>query len=181
MSKQKSKLQASTKAKKATKNSSSQLLAVISVRGQNNVHYNISYTLDLMNLRKLNNLTFIKTTPVSSGMLFKGKDWVTWGEVNVDMVTHVLSKWGRLAGKKNLTDAYVKKLTSGKYATISALAKALVALKAEIKDVPGLKSFFRLHPPSKGHKRGGIKKPFTVGGALGYRGEHINGLIKQMS
>ena len=178
MSKQKSKAQSSPKkATKASKTSSSQLLAVIRVRGRNNVHYNISYTLDLMNLRKLNNLTFIKTTPVSSGMLFKGKDWVTWGEVNVEMVTHVLSKWGR----KDLTDAYVKEHTKGKYANISALAKALVALKAEIKDVPGLKPFFRLHPPSKGHKRGGIKKPFTVGGALGYRGEEINGLIKQMA
>jgi len=175
MSKQKSKSQSSPK------KSASQLLAVIRVRGLNNVHYNISHTLDLMNLRKLNNLTFIKTTPGSSGMLFKGKDWLTWGEVNVDMVTHVLSKWGRLAGKISLTDAYVKEHTGGKYATISALATALVALKADIKDVPGLKPFFRLHPPSKGHKRGGIKKPFTIGGALGYRGEHINGLIEQMS
>lgn len=42
------------------------------------------------------------------------------------------------------------------------------------------KKFFRLHPPRKGFERKGIKKPFTVGGALGYRGEKINELIKRM-
>lgn len=42
------------------------------------------------------------------------------------------------------------------------------------------KKFFRLHPPRKGFGRKGTKKPFSVGGALGYRGEKINELIKRM-
>ena len=42
------------------------------------------------------------------------------------------------------------------------------------------KGFFRLHPPRKGFERKGIKRPFTVGGALGYRGKKINELIKRM-
>ncbi|MBR9691701.1 50S ribosomal protein L30 [Candidatus Woesearchaeota archaeon] len=42
------------------------------------------------------------------------------------------------------------------------------------------KKFFRLHPPRKGFERKGIKLPFKVGGALGYRGEKINDLIKKM-
>lgn len=37
-----------------------------------------------------------------------------------------------------------------------------------------------LHPPRGGFERKGIKIPFKVGGALGYRGEKINNLIKRM-
>jgi len=48
------------------------------------------------------------------------------------------------------------------------------------KDNKKLKKYFRLHPPIKGFERKGIKKPFNLGGALGYRGEKINDLIKRM-
>ena len=157
------------------------LYAVIRVRGVNNVRQPISLTLSLMNLRKSHNLSFVTNNASYTGMLFKGKDWVTWGEPSVEMVSHVLKKWGRLPGKKQLTDQYVNEQSTGKYKDIEAFAKALVELKAGLRDLPGLKPFFRLHPPRKGHERSGIKKPYTIGGALGYRGEHINGLIKQMS
>jgi len=39
---------------------------------------------------------------------------------------------------------------------------------------------FRLNPPKGGFERKGIKKPFSKGGALGYRGSKINLLIKKM-
>ena len=42
------------------------------------------------------------------------------------------------------------------------------------------KKFFRLHPPIGGFERKGIKKTFVVGGALGYRKDKINILIKKM-
>lgn len=62
--------------------------------------------------------------------------------------------------------------------------KSLKEKRAEkIKDKEGKekeKPFFRLHPPRGGFERKGIKKPFSVGGSLGYRGEKINELIKKM-
>ena len=42
------------------------------------------------------------------------------------------------------------------------------------------KGFFTLHPPKGGFERKGIKTPFTLKGALGYRGDNINILIKKM-
>ncbi|MEM2121572.1 MAG: uL30 family ribosomal protein [Candidatus Woesearchaeota archaeon] len=39
---------------------------------------------------------------------------------------------------------------------------------------------FRLNPPRKGFERKGIKKPFNLGGAYGYRAEKINDLIRRM-
>lgn len=38
----------------------------------------------------------------------------------------------------------------------------------------------RLQPPRGGFGRKGIKAPFSIGGALGYRREKINDLIKRM-
>jgi len=42
------------------------------------------------------------------------------------------------------------------------------------------KKYFALHPPRGGFERKGIKKSYTQKGALGYRGEKINDLIKRM-
>ena len=42
------------------------------------------------------------------------------------------------------------------------------------------KKFYNLHPPRKGFERKGIKVTFKAGGALGYRGDKINALIKRM-
>ena len=42
------------------------------------------------------------------------------------------------------------------------------------------KKMINLHPPRGGFERKGIKIPFKVGGALGYRGEKISDLIKRM-
>ncbi len=42
------------------------------------------------------------------------------------------------------------------------------------------KKFYRLNPPRGGYGRKGTKVPFKIGGALGYRGEKINELIRRM-
>lgn len=49
------------------------------------------------------------------------------------------------------------------------------------KDESGaLKKFFLLHPPLGGFEKKGIKVPFSRGGALGYRAENMNELVKKM-
>lgn len=40
--------------------------------------------------------------------------------------------------------------------------------------------FYALCPPKKGFARKGIKMPFNKKGALGYRGDKINDLLKRM-
>jgi len=53
--------------------------------------------------------------------------------------------------------------------------------KREVKRADGTsKKFFSLAPPKGGFERKGIKQPFSVGGALGYRKEKINDLILKM-
>ena len=154
-------------------------IAVIRVRGINNVRRQINDTCRLLNVSKLHNLTFVDDRDSYKGMLQKAKDWVTWGEVTAESVEAVLSKWGRLPGKDKLNDDYIKENTS--YKSIKEFSQAFVNLKADLKDIPDLKPFFRLHPPRKGYGRKGIKYSYTIGGALGYRGETINQLITKMT
>ena len=61
--------------------------------------------------------------------------------------------------------------------TFDEFTKQFFSSKKSLKDISGLKQFFRLKPPVKGFERGGIKKPFILGGALGYRKEKINDFI----
>ena len=56
------------------------------------------------------------------------------------------------------------------------------ATAKELKDKRGKegKKTFCLSPPRGGFERKGIKAPYSIGGALGYRGKEIIKLIKRM-
>ena len=90
----------------------------------------------------------------------------------------MLSNRGRMSGDKPLTDDIVAE--SSDYKNIKDLAKAITDGDATVKDVPGLKRVFRLHPPRGPKGWGGIKRTFTIGGALGPRGTEIEALIERM-
>ena len=153
------------------------MFAVVRVRGRIGVRDEIERTLHLLRLRKKNHCVIVPETQPFLGMLQKAKDYITWGEIDKDTLIMLLKKRGRLAGDRRLTEEYVKEKT-GK--SLEEFAKDVLEGKAKLTDLPGIKPFFRLKPPSKGFERGGIKKPFSVGGALGYRGKHINDLLKRM-
>jgi large subunit ribosomal protein L30 len=119
----------------------------------------------------------MKLTPSLQGMVTKAKDYITWGEINDEVLTELLTKRGRLSANQRLTDEYVKKNSSFK--SIKALAKAIVAGDAKISDVEGLKPIFRLTPPKKGYKGKG-KSGVGMGGITGYRGEDILDLANRM-
>jgi len=84
---------------------------------------------------------------------------------------------GKTIGKKNLTEQYLKEKTK---LSVDEFIKEFFSFKKNLKDVPGLKLYFRLKPPVKGFERKGIKVPYSMGGALGYRKDNINNLIIRM-
>jgi len=110
-------------------------------------------------------------------MLRRAQSIITWGEVSKETITLLLRKRGRLVGNKKFTDEYAKKIG---YDSLDAVAEALYNLEVELKDLPGVKPVFRLHPPRKGFK-GSVKKSYSAGGETGYRGEAINDLIRRMT
>lgn len=150
--------------------------AVIRVRGQPDVNYNIQHTMGLMNLNKVNHCVIVPENASTKGMLQVIKDYCTWGEVDEATLAAMLRARGKVVGDDALTDEYLKE--NSEFADIDALAKAIIENDCKLKDVEGVKPVIRLHPPVKGYE--GNKRSYKNGGALGYRGAAVNDLIKRM-
>ncbi|MFH1506404.1 MAG: uL30 family ribosomal protein [archaeon] len=114
-------------------------MAIVLVRGLIGIRKNIKDTLFMLRLRKKHTCVVVDKNKSSMGMIFKVKDYVTYGEVDDATVKELEAKRGK-KGKK----------------------------------------FYALSPPKGGFERRGIKTSFTRKGALGYRGNKINDLIKRM-
>lgn len=152
-------------------------IAIIQVRGAIGMKRNVKETLKLLRLFKKNCCTIVSTTDNVVGMLNVIKDYVTWGEIDKDTFKVLLEKRGRLPGNKPLTESYLKEKMKMSFDQFS---DEFMNLKKNLGDVPGLKRFFRLKPPMSGYGREGIKTPYSLGGALGYRKDDINDLIRRM-
>ncbi|HIP56880.1 MAG TPA: 50S ribosomal protein L30 [Ignisphaera aggregans] len=155
------------------------LYAIIRIRGIPDTPYDIEYTLRLLRLVRKFHCVLYPDTPSIRGMLFKVKDWVTWGEIDRETLIELLRNRGRVVGNKPLTDEYVKRKL--KLSSIEELADMLLEGKLLFHKLEsyGIKPVFRLHPPRGGFK-GSTKKPYGAGGELGYRGPAINELIRRM-
>ena len=151
------------------------MIAAIRVRGRTGIRKDIEDTLKMLKLTRINHAVIIEDNPSYKGMLQKAKDYITWGEVDADSVTSLISKRGKLPGNVKLTEEYVKENTD--FSSIEDLSKAVVESGAKLED-SGIKPVFRLHPPRKGDKD--LIKTFAESGTLGYRGDKIGDLIKKM-
>lgn len=152
-------------------------IALIRIRGGANIRKDVEQTMRMLHLFNKHSCAILKSTGSNMGMIFKIKDCVTWGEIDKDTFKTLLKNRARLQGNKRMTENYLKeKLNLG----IDEFVKDFLDFKRELKDIPGLKPFFRLKPPTKGFERGGIKTPFSLGGVLGYRKGEINKLIMRM-
>ncbi len=152
-------------------------LGVVRIRGDINVHPDIKRTFKLSRLYKKNTCVVLTTKKEHLGMLDRIKDYATWGEINSETAYLLLTKRGRLTKKQPLTDQYLKEKLG---INVQEFVTQFMAFKKELKDIPGFKRFFKLKPPVGGFERGGIKKPYSLGGVLGYRKNSINELIKRM-
>ena len=150
--------------------------AAIRIRGSVNVKPDIKKTLDLLNLTRANHCVLLEENPSVKGMLQVAKDYITWGEIEKDILEKLISERGKLEGNKIITEKYLKNST--KYSTINKLSQAIIENKIKYKDIPNIKPIFRLNPPIKGYE--GIKRSYKNKGALGYRGKDINKLIERM-
>jgi large subunit ribosomal protein L30 len=150
--------------------------AVVRVRGSVGVRGDIADTLKMLRLHRVNHCVIVPNTETYKGMLNKAKDYITYGEVDKDTLVKLILKRGRLPGNKRLNEEKIKELMD---LSVEELAEKIVNDEILLKNTP-LKPVFRLHPPRKGYDKAGIKKPFSVGGALGYRGAEINTLLEKM-
>lgn len=130
----------------------------------------------MLNLTRNNYAVLIDNRPAFLGMIKTAQNFVTWGEASKETVNMLISKRGRLAGNKKLTDEYLQK---NGYKSLEELTEAVVNCSLDYWKLPNIQPVFKLHPPTKGFK-GKMKKSYGVGGELGYRGKKINELVKRM-
>jgi large subunit ribosomal protein L30 len=151
-------------------------IAVVRVRGHAKIQHTVVDTMNQMKLNRPNHCVVLPETGTTKGMLQKVKDYVTWGEVNHELIARLLHQRGQVMGGDKLTDAYVKE--NSKFTSILSFAKALEKGEAKMSDVKGLKPVLRLPPPRQGYES--TRKTFADHGAIGYRGDKIEKLIDRM-
>jgi large subunit ribosomal protein L30 len=149
---------------------------IVRIRGQINVNPKIKDTLHYLRLNRVNHAVVLPEDATTQGMLQVAKDYVTWGELDGETLAATIRSRGRLVGDQPVTDAHVKATTD--YADVDALAAAIVAGEFQYRDLADVKPLLRLHPARNGLE--GIKRSVQNGGALGYRGQAINKLLRRM-
>lgn len=104
---------------------------------------------------------------------------------------HIKTALDKLKLKRKNTCAILDKTSSNlgmatkvkDYVTFGEIDKETLELlrkKRENKNPDGKIEVYHLNSPKGGFERKGIKKPYSTGGALGYREDKINDLIKKM-
>ena len=151
---------------------------VIRVRSDRTVERSIRETMESLNLTRVNHAVLIPESDTYAGMLQKVKDFVTWGEISAEAIAGLIRDRGRLMGDHPITDAAVTE--GSNYKDIDSFAKAIASGEATVKDLETMKRVFRLHPPRGNKGWGGVKRHYTVGGALGFRGDAIEELAARM-
>ena len=152
-------------------------IAIIRLSGKACLKKEIKDTFNLLRLYNKFSCIVVPSTPNYMGMIMKLNDYITWGEINKETFKELLQKRGKITKKEKFSEEYVKKKINS---TLSDFAESFVNFKKELKDIPGLKNFFKLCPPRGGFEKNGTKQPFSLGGSLGYRKDKINELILKM-
>src|SRR3972149_6045404 len=117
-------------------------IAAIRVRSGVRMSKSVADTLKMLKLYKTNTCVILKEDRNILGMLEKVKDYITWGQVTEQTIFNLLQKRGKLVGNKPLTENYVKEKLKIDLTTFS---KDFFESKRELKDIPGIKPFFRLN------------------------------------
>lgn len=152
------------KKKEGMKEAAGKKLFVVRVRGQIRLLTEIKETLDMLRLYKTNYCVVLSNTPTNLGMIQKAKDYITWGEAEDAVVEELFAKRGR-EYRGPLADTKKKIQYTGRYIEWKGKKYA---------------KFFTLQPPKGGYGRKGVKTIFAKKGAIGYRGQDINTLIRKM-
>lgn len=139
------------------------MYAVLRIRGSVNTSPGLKATMKMLKLDRVNHCVIVPKNESYEGMLKKARDYVTWGEIDKNTLEKLVAKRGRLPGNRKLDEKQAKETAK------KILGKGM-------KDA-GIKSVFRLSPPSHGYRS--IRTHYPKGD-LGNRGEKINLLIKKM-
>src|SRR3989338_671121 len=144
-------------------------ITAVRVRGNAKLRKTIEATMQMMNLKAVNNVATLTDKKVTEGMLQKAKDYVTWGTITKDTFTKMLLKWAKTVDNAKVTEGFLKEQNTS--------VDELYEGKKKFKDA-NIKATIRLHPTRKGYE--GVKRPYSMKGALGNRKDKLDELVQRM-
>ena len=147
---------------------------VVRVRGTIHARHDVVETLQFLHLTRPNHATVVPEAPSIQGMLSTVQGYVTWGEAEPETVGLLLKERGETVEGQRLTEQTLTDVVRTK--DLPELTRTVS--ERGMPKIGGLRPLFRLRAPTGGWKS--TKKPFALGGALGYRGRSINDLVRRM-
>lgn len=136
------------------------MYAVVRLKGDVDLRREVLDTLEMLNLGRKFSCVLVSENENFEGMLRKVENFLTWGEIEENILKKILRKRVKLKEDSDIEELS-EKLLSGK----------------TTKEV-GLKPTIYLSPPSGGFK-GSTNETYPEG-ASGYREEDINKLLERM-
>ncbi len=152
-------------------------MAVVRIRGRIDIKPDIRYTLDMLHIKRKFWATIVPLTPSYKGMLYKVKDYTTYGEIDRETLEKILRSRAELSDGGKLTDEWLR--NNAEFDSISEFADAIISGKVGIHKLKWINPCFRLTPPKGGFKKS-TKRSWNNGGELGYRGIEIDKLLRRM-
>lgn len=152
----------------------SKRVAVVRVRGTVATRGDVEDTLGKLRLTRVNHCVVLEDSPQNVGMLRKCSNYITWGEIEPGTLALMLSRRARAPGNRRIG---IDELKNSGFGSFEEFAEKVCNFECELGALKVMKPVFRLHPPRKGYRH--IKRPYPKG-ALGYRKEKINELLRRM-
>ncbi|MFP4045468.1 MAG: 50S ribosomal protein L30 [Candidatus Aenigmatarchaeota archaeon] len=148
------------------------MYAVVRIRGTPGTDRKILDTLEMLNLKKKYNCTLIPEESSYEGMLNRVQNFVTWGEIDKELLAKIIEKRARHKEGKDIEEL----LEENEMDSTEDLAEAILEEKSLKKF--NLNPTIPLSPPSGGFKN--KTKKIYPKGESGYRGKEIKKLLKKM-
>ena len=147
---------------------------VVRVRGTIHARHDVLETLQFLHLTRPNHATILPEAASFRGMIHRVQGYVTWGEADPATVDLLLRARGETVDGAPITDETANGVLNAK--DVPEVARAVA--ERGLGTLPGIRPRFRLKAPKGGWRS--TKKPYSLGGALGYRGRSINELVRRM-
>lgn len=138
-------------------------LGAILIRSAINADGKIKRILKRLRLNNKLRMVVFKNTPEMLGQMRLVSGYITFGELNEEQLSELLKARG---------EPFTSRLQD---------SRGRIHYKGYLEhNGKKYKCSFRLNPPKGGFERGGIKRHYSEGGALGWRGDKLFELVKRM-
>ena len=150
-------------------------LLVVNMRGIVNTRTPVRKTLEQLSIAHRFNATIVPDNEAYVGMLNSAKEHVAWCKLDASTASKLLKARSEKSTGRRFKES---ELQGNGFQSFDDAARAFETGSASLKNVEGMRPFFRLSPPKGGFKRS-TRRQFNQGGVLGLN-EELPKLLDKM-